>query len=251
VASHHFRRDLIDEYTQLFRHRAVDGLIVVNTAWERWLSLPVATISSHHNVKGVTSIVLDHDRAAEIALKHLLELGHQKIAFIKGQAFVPDTEVRWNAIAKRAGVLGLPISSRLVTQIEENSPSPQLGYEAAQQLLVSGEQFTALFAFNDICAMGAIRALYEFGLRVPENVSVLGFDDIESAAYQTRGLSTVRQPLKEMGKAAAENVLGRIASTKDSQAEFKEILFEPELVLRETTTVACRRLKMPKKFAAV
>src|ERR1700757_378966 len=82
VASHHFRADLIDEYTQLFRHRSVDGLIVVNTLWERRLSLPVATISSHHNVKGVTSIVLDHDRAAELALQHLLELGHQKIAFI-------------------------------------------------------------------------------------------------------------------------------------------------------------------------
>ena len=102
--------------------------------------------------------------------------------------------------------MGLSISPKLVKQIEENSPSPHLGYKATQELLVSGAQFTALFAFNDICAMGAIRALHEFGLRVPEDVSVLGFDDVESAAYQIRGLTTVQQPLRDMGKTAAQMI---------------------------------------------
>jgi len=243
VASHRFRRDLIDEYSQLFHHRSVDGLIVVCSPWHQSLPFPVATVSCHHAVKGATSIVLDHHQAAEVALQHLVGLGHRKIAFIRGQAFVPDTEVRWNAIVEVAQTIGLPVCENLVAQIEDNSPSPHLGYKVTQKLLATGEEFTALFAFNDICAMGAIRALHEFGLRVPEDVSVLGFDDIESAAYQTRGLTTVQQPLKEMGKIAAENVLSRILRpTKRFDAVAPaEIVVQPKLIERETTGLAPRR----------
>jgi LacI family transcriptional regulator, galactose operon repressor len=248
LASHHFQPELIDEYAELFLHRSVDGLIVVNTPWRRQLSLPVVTISSHHSVPGVTKIMLDHQRSAELALQHLAELGHRQIAVIKGQPFVPDTTVRWDAIARTAAQMGLPIPSRLVRQIEENSPSPHLGYKVTQDLLVSGEAFTALFAFNDICALGAMRALHEFGLRVPEDVSVLGFDDIESAAYQTRGLSTIRQPLREMGDAAAENVLRRISvSAKAAGSLQQEVFFEPQLIVRETTATARKRPAMVKK----
>ena len=143
---------------------------------------------------------------------------------------------------------GLPISPNLVTGIEENSPSPNLGYKATRDLLVAGEQFTALFAFNDIGAMGAIRALHEFGLRVPEDVSVLGFDDIESAAYQTRGLTTVQQPLREMGKTAAQVVLNRVLKGKDADREPEQILFEPRLVIRETTAPV-RQAKLHRKLA--
>lgn len=238
VVSHRFQPDLIDEYPQLFLYRSVDGLIVVNTPWHRKLPVPVVTVSSHHRVKGVTSIVLDHHRAAEVALQHLVEQGHRKIAFIKGQAFVPDTDVRWNAIVKVAGEMGLPISAKLVTQIEANSPSPELGYEVTQKLLVSGEEFTALFAFNDISAMGAMRALHEFGLRVPKDVSVVGFDDIAAAAYQTPGLTTVRQPLREMGIMAARAVLRRVAQTAEKPDRSPaQIIVQPELVIRGTTSV--------------
>jgi len=248
VASHRFQSDLIEEYSQLFLHRSVDGLIVVCTQWEHSLPCPVATISCHHNVKGAARILLDHDEAAQLALRHLTSLGHRRIAFIKGQNFVPDTEVRWKAITKTAGSIGLPISPNLVTGIEENSPSPNLGYKATRDLLVAGEQFTALFAFNDICAMGAIRALHEFGLRVPEDVSVLGFDDIESAAYQTRGLTTVQQPLREMGKTAAQVVLSRVLKGNRADKESEQILFKPRLVIRETTG-AVRQTKQHRTLA--
>lgn len=235
VASHRFQADLIEEYSQLFLHRSVDGLIVVCSPWQRSLPCPVATISCYHEVTGATRILLDHDRACQIALRHLVELGHRKIAFIKGQKFVPDTQVRWKAIATAAASMGLSVSPKLVTQIEENSPSPNLGYKATRDLLVAGERFTALFAFNDICAMGAIRALHEFGLRVPEDVSVLGFDDIESAAYQPRGLTTVQQPLREMGKTAAQVILNRISNGNKAERQPEQILFEPRLMVRETT----------------
>jgi LacI family transcriptional regulator len=236
VASHRFRPDLIEEYTDLFLDRAIDGLIVVSTPWHRTLPIPVATVSCHHHAEGVTSIVLDHHRAGEIALKHLVKLGHRRIAFIKGQAFVPDTEVRWKAIVQAAGHLGVEIIPSLVAHIEDNSPKPDLGYRVTQKLLTSGEKFTALFAFNDISAMGAIRALHEGGLRVPEDVSIVGFDDIDSAAYQNPGLTTVRQPLKRMGTMAAEIVLKRInRDNGEEHAAPTQVVVEPELIIRGTT----------------
>jgi len=141
--------------------------------------------------------------------------------------------VRWANIARVAHQLGLKINPRLVTQLEGDSPSPQLGYVATKKLLASGETFSALFAFNDISAMGAIRALRETGLKVPEDVSVVGFDDIQSAAFQNPGLTTVRQPLREMGRAAAEILLKRI-NRPGSELHDKHTV-EPELVIRETT----------------
>src|SRR6202790_1311957 len=233
VASHRHRADLIDEYPRMFLERAVDGLIAVDTPWHLNLSVPAVTVSGHNAVKGVPKIVLNHQRAAEVALKHLFHLGHRQIAFIKGQEFSSDTEVRWSNIERVAEHLGLTINSRLVTQLEGDSPSPQLGYMATKMLLASGEAFSALFSFNDISAMGAIRALREAGLHVPEDVSVVGFDDIQSAAFQNPALTTVRQPLREMGRAAAEILLKRI-NRPGSELHDKHTV-EPQLVIRETT----------------
>jgi DNA-binding LacI/PurR family transcriptional regulator len=141
--------------------------------------------------------------------------------------------VRWSNIERVAEHLGLTINPRLVTQLEGDSPSPQLGYMATKMLLASGEAFSALFSFNDISAMGAIRALREAGLHVPEDVSVVGFDDIQSAAFQNPALTTVRQPLREMGRAAAEILLKRI-NRPGSELHDKHTV-EPQLVIRETT----------------
>jgi LacI family transcriptional regulator len=236
VASHRHRPDLIDEYPRMFLERSVDGLIAVDTPWHFNLSVPVVTVSGHNDVKGVTNIVLNHQKAAEVALKHLIHLGHHHIAYMKGQEFSSDTEVRWSNIEQVAKHLGLTINPRLVMQLEGDSPSPQLGYKATKKLLAAGEIFSALFAFNDISAMGSVRALRESGWHVPEDVSVVGFDDIQSAAYQNPGLTTVRQPLREMGRAAAEILLKRI-NRPGSELHEKHIV-EPELIIRETTCPA-------------
>lgn len=236
VVSHRHRADLIDEYPRLFLERSVDGLIAVDTPWTLALSVPVVTVSGHNQMKGVTNIVLDHVRAAEVALKHLYQLGHRGIAFIKGQEFSSDTEVRWENIQKAARTFGLSISRPLVAELEGDSPSPEVGYQATRKLLATRKPFTALFAFNDISAMGAIRALREAGLRVPQDVSVVGFDDIQSAAYQNPALTTVRQPLREMGRTAAETLLRRIRRPDPNSAA--EIIVEPRLIVRETTCQA-------------
>jgi DNA-binding LacI/PurR family transcriptional regulator len=243
VASHHHRPDLIDEYPKLLMARSIEGLIAVDTPWHHDLTIPVVTVSGRNEVKGVTNIVLDHGRAAELALEHLLSLGHRRIAFIKGQEFSSDTETRWNAIVEAAARLGLPIHAKLTTQLQGDVPSPALGYQVTRRLLAKHEPFTAIFAFNDISAMGAIRALREKGLRVPEDVSVVGFDDIQSAAFQNPAITTVRQPLREMGKIAAETVLRRIArqgTDHPNTGHPKQITVEPELVVRESTDSASR-----------
>jgi LacI family transcriptional regulator len=234
VASHRHRADLIDEYPRLFLERSVDGLIAVDTPWTLSLSVPVVTVSGHNQVEGVVNVVLDHERAARVALNHLRQLGHRQIAFIKGQGFSSDTAIRWANIEKVARELRLPISRALVAQLKGESPTPQPGYQATKKLLTSRKPFTALFAFNDISAMGAIRALREAGLRIPHDVSVVGFDDIQSAAYQNPGLTTVRQPLKEMGRRAAETLLRRIRKAHPN-AQGGEMMVEPELIIRETT----------------
>ncbi len=269
VASHHHCVDLIEEYPKLFLDRAVDGIIAVDTPWRHKLRVPIVTVSGHNCGPGVTNVVLDHDLAARLALDHLVELGHRDIAFIKGQAFSSDTETRWNAILKAASALGISVSPEVTVQLEGYDTSPRLGYEVTKKLLKKSQAttsdkiaagrraFTALFAFNDISAMGAIRALRESGLRVPEDVSVIGFDDIRSAAYQNPSLTTVRQPLRKMGTIAAETVLRRIGDVRadpsaaersrtgtqsisgtESRSARQEIVVAPELVVRETTAAA-------------
>ena len=234
VVSHRHRADLLEEYPLLLQQRAVEGLIAVDTAVAEGLQIPSIAVSGHREVPGVTNIVLNHGRAAMLALEHLWNLGHRQIAFIKGQEFSSDTAVRWESIKDASSKLGIEIDDRLVVQLKGESSSPELGYQVTQQLLDSGRPFTALFSFNDVSAIGAIQALRESGRTVPANVSVVGFDDIQSAAFQNPALTTVRQPLRQMGMTAAETLLQRI--TNASQDAYpNEIVVEPTLVVRAST----------------
>lgn len=243
VVSHRHREDLIEEYPLLLQQRAVEGLIVVDTAMVEEVDVPSVAVSGHKAMPGLTNIVLNHSRAASLALEHLTNLGHSKLAFIKGQAFSSDTEVRWEAVREAAESLGIEVKQKLTGQLEGESSSPELGYEVTKKLLESGEPFTALFTFNDISAIGAIHALRESGRRVPEDVSVVGFDDIQSAAFQNPALTTVRQPLREMGLIAAETLLRRI--TAPAKAPYpNEIVVEPELVVRASTAKVAKSLHL-------
>ena len=237
VVSHRHRADLILEYPRLLQQRAVEGLIAVDTTCQKGALIPVVAVSGHREVEGVTNIVLDHAVAAKLAIEHLAQLGHRKIAFLKGQEFSSDTEIRWESELGAAKELGLEINERLVAQLDSESPSPEVGYRVTQKLLATGEPFTALFAFNDISAIGAIRALREAGRCVPEDVSVVGFDDIQSAAFQNPPLTTVRQPLREMGVIAAQILLRRINAPAKTPYP-KTVTVEPELIVRESTTKA-------------
>jgi LacI family transcriptional regulator len=232
TASHRRKADLIEEYPGLLMDRSVEGFIAIDTALQHSLPLPVVAVAGHKALPGVTRIVLDHGRAAELTLRHLYQLGHRQIAFMRGQTFSSDSDDRWKSLMAVAKDLGLEIVPELVVQLEQNLSSPELGYPVVPKLLAAKRPFTALVSFNDIAAIGAIRALRDAGLRVPEDVSVIGFDDIQGAAYHTPSLTTIRQPLNSMGNTAAKMLLQRI---RGQQEHRDEVSIVPELIIREST----------------
>lgn len=216
----------------MLRERGVEGFITVDTSLTEEPSLPTVAVPGHRKVKRMTNIVLDHHRAASMALKHLVDLGHEKIAFMKGSTVSVDSDERWNAICEVAEDLGICIQPELIVQLEGDDPTPNLGYPFAKQLLARKQPFTALFAYNDISAIGSICAFHEASLRVPEDVSVVGFDDIQSAAYINPPLTTVKQPLQKMGEIAARTLVDRI----EGRVKYvSEIMIEPEFVVRRST----------------
>jgi len=152
---------MLRDYSQLLLERAVEGFITVDTSLQEPLPLPTVSVAGHRILPGVTNIVLDQERGARAALEHLLKLGHTKIAFMKGQPFSSDSEDRWRGISTVAQELGIEMDPDLIVHLEYDDPSPQVGYPYAKQLLARKKPFTALFAYNDISAMGAIRALQE------------------------------------------------------------------------------------------
>jgi LacI family transcriptional regulator len=234
TASHLHRDDLLERLPAVLLERQVEGIIAVDTPIRFEPQTPVVNVSGHMPVDGVTNVVLDHQHAAELGVGHLYDLGHRRIAVIKGQDFSSDTATRWSAIAEAARRREIQIDDGLTTQLMGDSPSPELGYSAMKTLLARGEKFTALFAFNDVSAIGAIRALQEAGLTVPDDVSVLGFDDIYAAAYHNPALTTVKQPLFEMGRLAAKTLLDRLTNGSDTETPH-ELTVEPQLIIRSST----------------
>src|SRR5690348_1542570 len=233
AAGHRNNPELIEEYPMIMMDRAVEGIIVIDTPINHAFPFPVIAISGHRNVPGVTNVVIDHKRAAELALAHLVQLGHRNIAFMKGPKVSSDSEVRWQSICEIANAMGLAMKPELCVDMEFSTPFPDMGYPVIEKLLAQGEHFTALFAFNDVSAIGAIRALRDAGMEVPDDVAVVGFDDIPSAAYNTPSLTTIRQPLRRMGEIAAQTLLERLRQKGSTP---REVAVEPELVVRESTT---------------
>jgi DNA-binding LacI/PurR family transcriptional regulator len=232
TVAHRHDPKLLETYAHLLQERGVEGFITVDTFINHPLPLPTVAIPGHRRLKGVTNIVLDHRRGAWLALNHLMELGHKEIAFMKGAEISPDSEDRWNAVREVAKELGIRIRAELVVEIVGDDATPQLGYPFAKVLLARKRPFTALFAYNDISAIGSIRAFQEAGMRVPEDISVVGFDDIRIAVHNNPSLTTVRQPLQKMGEIAARTLLNRIEGHEDW---VPEISIEPELVARNST----------------
>jgi DNA-binding LacI/PurR family transcriptional regulator len=232
TVAHRHDQNLLSQYSELLLQRGVEGFITVDTTVLEAPSLPMVAVAGHQKIKGITNVVLDHVQAATLALNHLATLGHQRIAFMRGNPLSSDSTDRWRAICEVAQRIDVTIDPELTVQIDMDDPTPQLGYPFAKQLLERKKPFTALFAYNDISAIGAIRALQEQGFRVPQDVSVMGFDDIPGAAFNTPTLTTVRQPLARMGQVAAQTLLERIAGRDDYPPE---IAIEPELVVREST----------------
>ena len=236
---------LLAAYSQMLVERGVEGIITVDTSILAEPSLPTVAIAGHRQIAGVTNIVLHHKRAARLALEHLKALGHEEIAFIQGQVFSSDSEDRWKAITEAAADLRIRIRPELTVRIDSTVSTPEVGFPVTKELLARKQRFTALFAYNDISAIGAIWALREAGLHVPGDVSIVGFDDIPGAAFADPGLTTVRQPLVRMGEIAAQTLVSRI---EEREGYVPEIAIEPELVVRDSTASVAQPRSMSSRF---
>jgi DNA-binding LacI/PurR family transcriptional regulator len=232
TAHHRHKPKLVDDYTRMLIGRGAQGIIAIDTHLEHPIPVPVVAVAGHRYIEGVTNVLLDHRRAAELTMTHLHSLGHRHIAFMHGQSFSSDSDERWKRLEAMAERLGITIDQDLVITLDRDLTTPELGYPVVQQLVATGKPFTAIVAFNDISAMGAIRALRDFNLSIPGDVSVIGFDNIKAAAYTLPRLTTISQPLAEIGRIATQTLLNRLHGTTYTK---DDITVEPELVVREST----------------
>jgi LacI family transcriptional regulator len=218
-------------------HGTTDGaLLLLPTESTEELStlqktdFPFVVIDPRYVVgEGVPSVGAAHSAGAKAGVDHLISLGHTRIAAITGPVDWCATQYRidgYHASMASAGILARP------EWIVESDYLISGGYHAARQLLRLPELPTAIFAFNDNMAVGTMRAIREAGLRIPDDISLIGFDDLEIAAIVTPPLTTVRQPLEEMGRMAA-NLLTRLIDGQ--RVEALRVDLETRLVMREST----------------
>jgi LacI family transcriptional regulator len=240
VSSHQWSQELIEQRLKVFAERGAEGVILINTRVAAAQELPLVSIGSLENDFPLTRITVNNAYGIRLALEHLYGLGHRKIAFLKGHEQSSDTNSRWAACVATAHHLKLRIYQEHVVQLEriDNGLSPiREGYIAAEALLKAKRPFTALLAFNDLSAIGAIHAFRDAGKQIPEDVSVVGFDDIQAATIVQPTLTTVRQPLARMGMLAASEML---ASIEDAHLQPRCISIEPELVIRNSSAVCAQ-----------
>lgn len=243
VASHRSRPKLLSHYLELFDDHQVEGYLVIGVQLEMPPTRPTVLVSGRPEPPLTTHVVIDHDEAVRHALTHLDELGHREIAFIRGDPANVDAADRWRAIETAAEALDIEVDETRVVRMNEHRnglPSREDGYREGYALarrLLAGPPFTALMAFNDLSAIGAMRALLDSGRRVPEDVSVIGFDDIDSAAFHNPSLTTIRQPLHEMGELAANRLLSRL---RNGSQEVEVVPVPTEMVVRDSTGPAPR-----------
>jgi len=232
TVAHRHNPKLLETYSEMLLARGIEGLITIDTSIDAPPLLPTVAVAGHQKVENVTNILLDHRHAAELALRHLLDLGHSSIAFLRGHQRSSDSAARWAAIQQVAGELGINIRPELVMQLEGLESTPELGCPSGKALLARNIPFTALLAYNDISAVGAMRAFQEAGYRIPQDISVVGFDDISLASFFIPALTTIRQPMLKMGRIAAQTLVDRI---EERSGFVPEIAVEPELIIRNST----------------
>jgi LacI family transcriptional regulator len=244
----HNERSRFERYLEMLLDRRIEGLIVL----ANWLfldinlladleksSIPTAMIGRELETDSISSVIVDNEVGGYLALEHLHSMGHRKIAFIRGPKSLTDSSPRWRGIRNCAKTCGLELDQRLIVDLPE-SRDPLSSFEGGQKLtddlLRQKRSFTAMLAFDDMSAFGAIRALTRAGIRIPEQCSVIGFDDVAPSSLCTPALTTVRQPMEAMGASAVGIVvdgINAVLEKREVAASHRRVT--PELVVREST----------------
>lgn len=235
ISSAHWDQNLATHALQYLSKNNVDGVIVVtgNLSDQHIIEFsketPVVIIGYSVEGENVRSIHLDQELGGYIATLHLLQQGHKHIAHIKGLNNQPDSIARYNGYVRALNEWGIPVMPQLVRQGDFQSES---AYQQTLQLIHSNVKFSAVFAANDLSAYGVIKALHDNKLKVPDDVSVIGFDDLSTSKYFTPALTTLKQPIYALGAASARTVLNLLRG-RDHEVKTPPI----DLIVRDSTRV--------------
>lgn len=231
--SAHWNADLEVRHIDMLRSRRVDGIIVLtgrlnDQALKAYAkSLPFVVTGRAIKGPGLFALNFDNFKGGLLATRHLIELGHQHIAFIAGDPEHPDAMERLQGYQAALKEAGLVFDPALVIPGQYHEES---GLLAVDTLLATGKRFTAIFAANDQMAVGAALGLHRHGLRVPHDVSLIGFDDLPASLYSVPPLSSIHHPAYEIGRQAASAMLQLVSGKKPDLA-----VSEPVLVARESS----------------
>jgi LacI family transcriptional regulator len=248
LADAHNEPHRFERYLEMLLDRRVEALIVV----ANWLvtdiklladltekRVPTVIAGRAFEAESVSTVSVDNEGGASMALEHLYRLGHRDIAFLRGPKNLASSGQRWKGIRGFAQSAGLRLDSKRLAELPE-SLDPNSSFEAGShltsELLRHEKPFTALMAYDDVTALGALRALNKKGLRVPEDCSVIGFDDVAQASLSVPSLTTVRQPMEAMGSMSVGIILDAIQSVnrkRDIPVVRRRI--PAEIVVREST----------------
>jgi len=214
--------------------RHIDGIIFVESCIRssdevsKLIHKPHVFVHRLFNSLNANSVVPDDRHGACLAVRHLLELGHRRIAFINGPEGWDATINRMAGYQEEIAAWGVPFDPTLV---DRGDWEVQSGYCAAQRLIKAGPPPTAIFAANDLMALGVIYAVQETGLRVPEDIAVVGYDDRDFSGFVRPAITTVRMPCEEMGRISAEFLLRLINKEVET---IEPTLVKGELVVRQS-----------------
>lgn len=222
---------------EILLSRRVDGIIVLTgrltDAALKNVAKRVPVVVTGRTVKATSlfSLNFDNVEGGRLATRHLIDLGHRKIAFIAGDLRHPDATQRLSGYRLALDQAGISYKPELVVQGEYSEAS---GVDAVSALIAARQKFTALFAANDQMAIGAAHGLHRHALRVPDDVSLVGFDDLPTSLYALPPLTTVHQPAYDMGLLAAQALLQLLDGARPQQS-----VPPPRLIVRDS----CRRFK--------
>lgn len=248
LADAHNETHRFERYLEMLLDRRVEGLIII----ANWLvtdiklladlterQVPTVVAGREVDFDLSSTVSVDNEGGAALALEHLHRLGHRDIAFLRGPKALSSSGQRWRGIRNFAQSAGLTLDSKKIAEIPElldPNSSFEAGMQLTSELLRRGKSFTALMAYDDVTALGALRALKKKGLHVPEDCSLIGFDDVAQAGLSIPSLTTIRQPMEAMGAMSAGIVLEAIKAVdlkKDIPVVRRKIA--AELVSREST----------------
>lgn len=233
----------VQRYVALFEKRRVEGLLILASSLRldhepifarHGRGVPIVVIGREVEDPTIPTIVTDSIGGSHAAVAHLLDLGHQKIAFILGPPTYVDSQQRWEGGARAVKERGMEVDDDLIVQEALEGWGPQAGYRSMQELLARGKEFTAVVAFDDISAFGAIRAISEAGFRIPDDISVIGFDDLPAAAFYNPPLTTIQYSMVDMGRTGAELLLQLVKGSVPVGATHRR-LTPSALVVRKST----------------